>query len=192
VEKSGDGKWHKVEDIGAYGEEYKKYGQIVIGRALVLLKLEEATMLWVTTSEESFMGAKCSYVDAAGAFDKRMADVIYHWRRHLHDVELELWKTKKGNDGAVDIVDSKVTRYMETFKAKEVELNPDRKRKHEAENDYVWKPEDELKDKKRRIDKEVETHGTIVNPSEMRFTCSRAQAMKDSVEDLEARRSEPE
>jgi hypothetical protein len=32
----------------------------------------------------------------------------------------------------VDVVVSKVTRYMETFKAKEVELSPDRKRKHEA------------------------------------------------------------
>jgi hypothetical protein len=67
------------------------------------------------------------------------------------------------------MVVNKVTRYMETFKAKEVELSPDRKRKHEAENDDVWEPEDELKDKKRRIDKEVGTRGTIVNPSEMRL-----------------------
>jgi hypothetical protein len=56
----------------------------------------------------------------------------------------------------------------------------------------VWEPEEELKDKKRRIDKEVGTHGTIVNPSEMRCTRSRALAMKDSMEDLEAYRSEPE
>jgi hypothetical protein len=90
------------------------------------------------------------------------------------------------------MVVNKVTRYMETFKAKEAKLSPDRKRKQEAENDDVWKPEDELKNKKHRIDKEVETRGTIVNPSEMRFTYSRALAMKDSVEDLEAHRSEPE
>jgi hypothetical protein len=49
-----------------------------IGRALVLSKLEEVAMLHATTSEESFVGVKCSYVDAAGAFDKRMVDVIYH------------------------------------------------------------------------------------------------------------------
>jgi hypothetical protein len=90
--------------------------------------LEEAAMLRATTSEESFMGAKCSYVDAAGVFDKRMADVIYRWRRHLEDA---------GCDGIVDMVVSKVTRYMETFKAKEVELSPDRKRKQEAKNDDV-------------------------------------------------------
>jgi hypothetical protein len=99
--------------------------------------LEEAAMLRATTSEESFMGAKCSYVDAAGVFDKRMADVIYRWRRHLEDAESESWKTQKGCDGIVDMVVSKVTRYMETFKAKEVELSPDRKRKQEAKNDDV-------------------------------------------------------
>jgi hypothetical protein len=192
VEKSGDGKWHEVEDANAYGEEYKKYDQTVIGRALVLSKLEEAAMLRATTSKESFAVVKHSYVDAAGMFDKRMADVIYQWRRHLQDAESESWKTQKGCDGVVDMVVSKVTRYMEMFKAKEVELSPEHKRKQEAENDDVWEPEDEIKDKKRRIDKEVGTHSTIVNPSEMRCTCSRALAMKDSVEDLEARRSELE
>ena len=78
MEKSRDGKWYKVEDANAYGEEYKKYDWMVIGRALVLSKLEEAAMLWATTLEESFMGIKCSYIDAAGAFDKKMANVIYH------------------------------------------------------------------------------------------------------------------
>jgi hypothetical protein len=77
VEKLGDGEGHKVEDTGAYGEELKKYNQMLIGRALVLSKLEEAAMLRITTSEESFTGAKCSYVDVVGAFDKRTADVIY-------------------------------------------------------------------------------------------------------------------
>jgi hypothetical protein len=192
VETSGDGKWHEMEDADAYGEEYKKYNRTVIGRALVLLKLEETAMLRATTSEESFAGVKCSYVDATGAFDKRMADVIYQWRRHLEDAELESWKTQKRCDGIVDMVVNKVRRYMEMYKAKEVELSLDRKRKQEAENDDVWELEDELKDKKRHINKEVGTRGTIVNPSEMRFTRSRAQAMKDSVEDLEARRSEPE
>jgi hypothetical protein len=164
----------------------------VDGRALVLSKLEEAAMLRATKSEESFTSAKCSYVDAAGAFDKRMVDVIYHWRRHLQDTESESWKTQKGNDGAVDIVVNKVTRYMETFKAKEVELSPDRKRKQEAQSDSVWEPEEELKHKKHRIDKEVEARGTIMYPSEMQCIHSRALALKDNVEDLEACRSEPE
>jgi hypothetical protein len=93
VEKSRDGKWHEVEDADAYGEEYKKYDRTVIGRALVLLKLEEAVMLRATMLEESFVGVKYSYVDAAGAFNKRMADVIYHWRHHLEDAESKSWKT---------------------------------------------------------------------------------------------------
>jgi hypothetical protein len=118
-----------VEDADAYGEEYKKHDRTVIGRALVLSKLEEAAMLRATTSEESFAGVKCSYVNAAGTCDKKMADVIYQYKHHLEDAESESWKTQKGCDGIVDMVVNKVTRYMEMFKAKEVELNPDRKRK---------------------------------------------------------------
>jgi hypothetical protein len=181
-----------VEDADTYGEEYKKYDWMVIGRALVLSKLEEAAMLRATTSEESFTVIKRSYVDAASAFDKKMADIIYQWRRHRQDVESESWKIQKGCDGTVDMVVSKVTRYMETFKAKEVELSPERKRKQEAENDDVWEPEDEMKDKKRRIDKEAGTRATIVSPSEMQCTRSRALVMKDCVEDLGAHTSELE
>jgi hypothetical protein len=56
----------------------------------------------------------------------------------------------------------------------------------------VWELEDEMKDKKRCIDKEVGTRATIVNPSEMRCTRSRALAIKDCVEDLGTHTSEPE
>ena len=83
-------------------------------------------------------------------------------------------------------------RYIETFKAKEVELSPEHKKKQEAKNDDVWKPEDEMKDKKLCINKEVGTCGTIVNPSEMQCTYSRVLVMKDSVEDPETHRSELE
>ena len=38
----------------------------------------------------------------------------------------------------MDMVVNKIRRYMEKFKAKEVELSPDYKRKHKAENDDVW------------------------------------------------------
>ena len=92
-----------------------------------------------------------------GHVDKRMADVIYQRRHHLEAAESESWKTQKGCDGTMDMVINKVMRYMEMFKAKEVELSHDRKRKHEAKNDDVWEPEDELKDKTCRIDKEVKT-----------------------------------
>ena len=82
-----------------------------------------------TTSEESFAVVKCSYVDAAGVFDKKMVDVIYHWRRHLEDTKSKSWKTQNKCDGVVDMVVSKVKKYMETFKAKEVELSHEHKMK---------------------------------------------------------------
>ena len=192
VEKSRDGKWHEVEDADAYGEEYKEYDHTVIGRALVLSKLEEAAMLRATTSEESFVDAEHSYVDVAGAFDRRINDVIDHWRRHVADAESKSWETPKEFDAAVDTVVNKVTRYMETFKAKEVELSLQRKKKQGVDNDDVWELEDKLKKTKRRTDNEVGTSGMIVNPSEMRCTRSRAQAIKDNVKDLQASRSDAE
>jgi hypothetical protein len=49
-----------------------------------------------------------------------------------------------------------------------------------------------MKNKKRRIDKEVGTRATIMNPSEMRCTRSRALTIKDCVEDLRAHTSQLE
>ena len=92
----------------------------------------------------------------------------------------------------MDIVVSKVMRCMETFKAKEVELSPDHKRKHEVESDDTWEPEEELKHNKSRIDMEAKACGMIMNPSQMQFTYSRTLALKDRVEDQEACRSEEE
>jgi hypothetical protein len=48
VEKGRDGDWHEVEEADIYGKEYSKYGHTVIGRALVLSKLEESVKLWAT------------------------------------------------------------------------------------------------------------------------------------------------
>ena len=104
---------------------------------LVLSKLEEATMLWATTSEESFVDVENFYVDVASAFNRRINDVIDHLRRHIEDVESKSWKTPKEFDAALDTVVSKMTRYMETFKAKEVEFSLERKKKRAAENDDV-------------------------------------------------------
>lgn len=194
MEKSGDGKWHEVEDADAHGEEYKEYDQTVIGRALVLSKLEDAAMLRATMSEESFVDAEHSYVDVAGAFDKRINDLIDEWRRHVQDAASKpSWKTPEEFDAAVDTVVSKVTSYMETLEAKQVELSHDRKRKRAAEDDDVWEPtQEEVKEKKRRIDNEAETSGTNENPGEKRRTRSMAQAQRGDVEDLQAGGSEAE
>jgi hypothetical protein len=129
VEKAEDGKWHEVEEANVYGKEYSKYACTVIGRALVLSKLEEAAKLRATMSEESFKDEKCSYVIAAGVFDKRMGDVIYFWRYHLCDAESELRKKLRRNDDTVYIVVGRVTRCMEMYIAKEVELYANCKRK---------------------------------------------------------------
>jgi len=194
VEKSGDGKWHEVEDADAYGEEYKKYDQTVIGRALFLSKLEDAAMLRATMSEESFVDAEHSYVDVAGAFDRRINDIIDEWRRHVvQDGSKLSWEAPKEFDAVVDRMVSKVTRCMETLEAKQVELGPDRKKKRAVENDDQWEPtQKELREKKRRIDNEAEASGTNESPGEMRCTRSKLLALRGNVEDLGAGRSEEE
>ena len=66
-----------------------KYNYTLIGRALVLSKLEEVAMLLLQCQRKSLKMQKCSYVDAMGAFDKRMDDVINFWKSHLHNAKLE-------------------------------------------------------------------------------------------------------
>jgi hypothetical protein len=56
-----------VEVVDSYGKEYMKYDHILIGRALVLSKLEEAAKLWITMSKELFKN-----MDVASTIDKRM------------------------------------------------------------------------------------------------------------------------
>jgi hypothetical protein len=150
-----------VEDIDVYREKYMKYDCTLIGRVLVLSKLEEIAKVWATMLEECFKDEKCSYVDVAGAFDKRMGDVINFWRKHLHNAESDSWKTLKKNDDIVNIVIGQVTRFIKTFFAKEVELSA----KCKAENDDIQELEDDEKHKKLIIDREVEAGGTITNAS---------------------------
>jgi hypothetical protein len=76
-----------VEDGDDYGEVYMKHDCTLIGRALVLLKLEEATKLRATMSKESFKDAECSYMDVVGAFDKKMGDIINFWGSHLRNIQ---------------------------------------------------------------------------------------------------------
>jgi hypothetical protein len=145
-------------------------------------------------SEESFVDAEHSYVDVAGAFDRRINDIIDEWRRHVvQDGSKLSWEAPKEFDAVVDRMVSKVTRCMETLEAKQVELGPDRKKKRAAESDNGWEPtQEELKEKKRRIDNKAGTSGTNASPGEKRCTRSMVQAQRGNVEDLQAGGSEAE
>ena len=59
-----------------YGEEYSRYDRTLIGRVLILSKLEDAARLRATISEDMFVDEENSYADVAGAFDKRINDII--------------------------------------------------------------------------------------------------------------------
>jgi hypothetical protein len=77
------------------------------------------------------------------------------------------------NNDTMYIVVGRVTRYIEKYMAKEVELSANRKRKQKAKNDDIWKSKGGLKRKKLLINLEVRAGGTIMNPSQRQNTCSR-------------------
>ena len=110
-----------------YGEQYSKHDRTLIGRALILSKLEEAARLRTTMSEDKFVDEENSYADVAGAFDKRINDVIDNWRRHMQSNTTSMSTTFVNNGDVVDLVVGHVNKFMEVLSAKDVDLNSTRK-----------------------------------------------------------------
>ena len=79
-----------MKHADVYRKDYMKYNRTLIGRALVLSRLKNVVKLWATISEESFKDVECSYVDVAGASNKRMDDVVHFWKNHLYNAESKL------------------------------------------------------------------------------------------------------
>jgi hypothetical protein len=133
--------------------------------------------------KESSMDAECSYVDAVGAFEKRMGDFISFWRSHLYNAESELWKKLKEKDDIVNTAVVWVTRFIRIYITKEVDLSAKRKKKQKAKSDDIWELEEEMKLKKLIIDLEVEAGGTIINASQRQNTCSRTLVLNEGMKD---------
>ena len=56
-----DGSWHEVEDAIDFGKKYENYNRTSVGRALFLVKLEEAARLRCSIDEASFADVGCDY-----------------------------------------------------------------------------------------------------------------------------------
>ena len=138
VKKGVDKTWHETNNA-VYGEEYSKYKRTLIGRALILSKLEDAARLRTTMSEDMFVDEENSYADVAGAFDKRINDIIDNWRRHMQSNTTSMSTTFVNNDDVVDLVVGRVNKFMEVLSAKEVDLNSTHKGKRRIDSDDNWK-----------------------------------------------------
>jgi hypothetical protein len=171
VKKRADNTWY--EAAGAmYGPEYSKYDCTLIGRALVLSKLEDAARLRATMSEDMFVDHENSYADVAGAFDKRINDVIDNWRRHMQSNTTSMSTAFVNNDDVVDLVVGRVNKFIEVFMAKEVDMKTTRKGKRKMDSDDNWEPSQDNQEKKLAIDSEIEAGGRITHPSQRRCTRS--------------------
>jgi len=152
-----------------YGEEYSKYDHSLIGRALVLSKLEEAARLRAATTEDMFVHEDNSYADVVGAFDKRINEVIELWRHHMHSNSSAFLNN---DDQMINLVVGRVNKFMEVLKAKQVDLKNTRKGKRKIDSDDNWEPSQDNEEKKLAIDSEIEAGGRITRPSQRRFTRS--------------------
>jgi len=169
VKKRDDNTWYEASGP-VLGEQHETYDRTLIGKALVLSKLEEAARLRATTTEDMFIDEENSYADVAGAFDRRINDVIETWRRHMLTPN---WATTFGEtEQIVTLVVGRVEKYMEVFKAKEVDTDRSRKGKRKANEDDNWEPSQDHVEKKLAIDSEVEAGGRITHDSQRRRTRS--------------------
>lgn len=178
VEKREDGSWHEVPESTDLGDEYKKYDHTPIGRALVLAKLEEAAIYRTSISEDSFKDVEVSYWDAVDKFDRRISDVISHWRISIQD-HAESFIVMDDFDSIVNDVVVGVDKAMEILRSKQVE--PSRKRKKPDGEDSECSWESEMRGEIAAVDREYEEGGRIARPSQRPRTRSIAQ-IDDSIE----------
>jgi len=165
VNKGADNTWHEINDV-VYGEEYSKYDHSLIGRALVLSKLEEAARLHVAMSEDMFVDEDNFYTDIVGAFNKRINDVIDNWRHHMHSNS----STLVNDDDVVNLVVGRVNKFMKVLMAKQVDFKTIRKGKQKMDSDDNWEPSQDNQGKKLAIDYEIEAGNRITCPSQHQCT----------------------
>jgi hypothetical protein len=170
VERRDDGSWHEVGGDNVWGEEYKKYNRTLVGRALFLAKLEGAAKLRSSVDEASFEDAGCCYWDAVHAFDKRIGDVIEHWRNTLRNPQKVLLISFEENDKFVNTVVGRVDKAMEILAAKRVDPAGKRKREDATDSDDSW--ESEMRREIAATDREYVEGGRIARPSQRAHTRS--------------------
>jgi hypothetical protein len=165
VERGPNDSWVEVNHGDEFDEQYAAYNHTLVGRALLLSKLEEAAKVRVVYNTDRPVSTPHSSVDVAAAFDKRIADIIGHWKAFLLDGNRLMAWQGKGDDEVVQAMVDRVESNLRALKADEVDLSPRRKQKRKREDDDDFSPE--MKKQISKVDKELQTGGLIVHPSEM-------------------------
>jgi hypothetical protein len=175
VEKGPEDSWVEVKHGEEFNEQYEAYDHTLIGRALFLSKLEEVAKVRAVYDTDGQSTTTHSSIDVAAAFDRRIGDIIGHWKAFLLDGDrLTAWQGK-GDDEVVQAIIDRVESAFRALKTNEVDLSPKRKQKRKREDDDDFSPE--TKKQLAKVDAEVQSGGPIVRPSQQRSTRSRSAGL---------------
>jgi hypothetical protein len=140
------GKFVEVEPDVEFHEAYGAYDHTLIGRALLLSKLEEAALHRNEAPSEGDSEAGHLNMDVIRAFDRRVAEIIDHWRLCL--IGLENWlpadhgKIERSKpDAMVDSFIMRVEAADRALQEGEVDVSPKRRQKRKRESDDEHSPE---------------------------------------------------
>ena len=175
VEKREDGSYHEITDDIELHESYKKYDHTLIGRALVLAKLEEAAKLRISMKDESFEEADINFWDALQIYVKHIDDAISHWRTSLENPTPELLMSITAEESFVNDVVAQIESAMDVFRSKKVDPGKKRKRGDGNESDDSWRSGHNREIA--AVDREYEEGGRIAHASQRPRTRSTAQVI---------------
>ena len=186
VQKGPDGNWREVERTQEFNEQYGSYNHTLIGRALFLSKLEEAARIRAIVDTGGQSSTDHALLDVAQAFDRRMRDIIHHWRVFLVGGEQSPLLYKEDDDEAVKVMISKVDGALRALKAHEVDLSPQQRNKRKREDNDDFSPD--TKRQFQRVDMEATSGRPSVGGSPRpttRRVSARLLALEGSSRDVE-------
>ena len=149
VEKGEDGTWKAQTKSAKFVEQYKSYDHTLIGRALMLNKLEEAAKVRHDVDVDGISKSSQALVDVARTFDKRVTDIIHEWRSLIISHDRPSMMYLRDYEEIVSAIIEKLNNALTILKEHEVDLpcKHNRKKKHE-DDDSDFSPEIAKRSKK--------------------------------------------
>jgi hypothetical protein len=170
----------EVERGPKFIKQFKEYNTDLIGRALILSKLEEAARVRSVVDLNAKSLTEHKMEDIAAAFDKRMREVITKWRKYLGEEAEPAWMRGKGEDEMIKSLMDEVDCALRILKAHEVDLTPMKKNKRRIQEEDDHSPT--TKRQFERVDMQVQAASPQTVP---RRTSRRLMAKEGTSRDAE-------
>ena len=159
-----DGTRDEVEQDFVELEEYKKYDQTLVRRALVLTKLEEAICYRHTFIEESFKDYELDYWNQLEKIDDALDKKIFDWRRALRDKGGMSLRSCDNIDNIVHETVAKIERAMEIWEGKNGKCGKNKRKTIDVyEEDPQWGNDNPRQEE--AMEEQLRARGSITRPS---------------------------